>query len=103
MEKDISLLLKDLCCSRCKADFDEKSVKYIHEEKEYKIINLVCQKCGKEFGIAFLKITDNTSDDIKDIILRDNRDKPPIDSNEVIDAHEYIKDFETNWKKFLDN
>jgi hypothetical protein len=103
MEKSFKLLFKNLCCSKCKNDFDEDSIKSVHKEKDYNVIHLVCSKCGKDFGLAFLKLSDNISDNENDIELKDSRNKPPITSNEVIDAHEYIKDFENNWKKFIDD
>lgn len=103
MKKDISLLLKNLCCSKCKSDFDENSIKNIYQEGNYKVINLVCHKCGKDFGTAYLKVTDKTSDIENEVILNDVRNTPPITSDEVLDAHNQIKDFEKNWKKFIDN
>ena len=102
MEKDLSYMLKNLCCSQCKIDLDGKSVKFLHQDKDYKVINITCRHCGKDFGTIFLKLTDNISENIDDLILKDIRDKAPINTNEVIDAHEYIKEFETNWKKFID-
>lgn len=101
MEKDIATMLIDLCCSRCKNDFEQNDVTFIHKEGAYNVINITCSKCGKDFGTIYLKLTDNTSDNVADIILKDTRDKPPINSDDVIDAHEYIKDIEKNLEKFL--
>lgn len=101
MEKNLATMLKDLCCSRCKNDFEEKDITFIHSDGVYNVINITCSKCGKDFGTIYLKFTENTSENIKDLILKDTRDKPPISSDDVIDAHEYIKDIEKNFEKFL--
>lgn len=103
MKKEISLLLKNLCCSKCKSDFDENSIKFIYREKDYNVIHLFCSKCGKDFGMAYLNMNDKISEDEKDIILNDIRNTPPITTDEVIDAHNQIKDFEKNWKRFIDD
>ena len=103
MQKTFSKLLKNLCCSQCKSEFDDNSVTLINKEKEYISLKLHCNCCGKDFGTVFLKLTDTMPEKETDISLTDRRDIPPINSDDVIDAHEQIKDFEENWKKFLKN
>lgn len=103
MKKEISILLKNLCCSKCKSDFDETSVEFIYQENNYNVITLKCNNCGKDFGTAFLKLSDTISDMENDVALKDNRDTPPISADEVLDAHEQIKDFEKNWKNFIED
>ncbi|MBQ9688562.1 hypothetical protein IJV79_02875 [bacterium] len=103
MEKDIKQLFKNLCCSKCKADFDEHSIKTYAQEGEYLAVNLRCQNCGRDFGTAFLKLSANNGNTIDEIALQDSRNTPPITADEVLDAHEHIKDFEANWKKFIED
>ncbi len=103
MKKNISLLLKNLCCSQCKSNFDESSVKFITQDGNYNVIHLTCQKCGKDFGTAFLKLTEKTSENDAEIILNDIRNTPPISCDDVLDAHKQIKDFEKNWNKFIND
>lgn len=107
MKRKIATLFKDLCCSVCKADFDEESVfimrKEQNSEEEMIVFKLVCQKCGKSFGVAFLGISDfelkNYSED--DLVLHVQEGTAPISTDEVLDAHKFIKDFDENWKKFI--
>lgn len=107
MERKVATLFKDLCCSVCKADFDEKSVLIMREEKtpdeEMLVIRLTCQKCGKSFGIAFLGISDlklkNYSEN--DLVLQVQKGPAPIDADEVLDAHQFIKKLDKNWQKFI--
>jgi hypothetical protein len=108
MKRKIATLFSDLCCSACKADFDEKSVDIIREEKtpeeEMIVFRLACQNCGKSFGVAFLGISDfelkNYSDD--DLTLKVQIDAPPISTDEVLDAHKFIKKLDKNWQKFIE-
>lgn len=107
MERKLATLFKDLCCSVCKADFDEKSVVTMREEKntdgEMIVFKLNCQKCGKSFGVAFLGVSNvelkNYSDD--DLVLHVQEGAAPISADEVLDAHKFIKEFDENWKKFI--
>ena len=86
--KNIKELLSNLCCSKCRNDFDIDSVNVKSAEGNIYFAELLCNKCGKNFG---------------DIILNYNRiskthsalnilDGPePISIDDVIDAHEFIK------------
>lgn len=107
MKRKIATLFKELCCSVCKADFNEKSVTIMREEKkqneEMIVFKLTCQKCGKSFGVAFLGISDlklkNCSDE--DLTLHVQEGAAPISTDEVLDAHKFIKEFDKNWKQFM--
>ena len=107
MKRKIITLFKELCCSKCKSDFDEKSVVIMREEKtedeEMIVIRLVCQKCGKSFGVAFLGISDfelkNYTPD--DLALQVQVGATPINADDVLDAHKFIKKLDKDWKKFI--
>lgn len=107
MKRKISTLFKDLCCSACKSDFDEKSVIIMREEKmqgeEMIVFRLACQECGKSFGVAFLGISDFELKDYTedDLALQVQEGAVPISTDEVLDAHKFIRDFDKNWKKFI--
>lgn len=40
MENKIRAMFTNLCCSRCKADFDENSIKVIREEDSMLVVKL---------------------------------------------------------------
>lgn len=107
MKRKISTLFKDLCCSVCKADFNENSITIMREEKnldeEMIVFKLTCQECGKSFGVAFLGISDLTLKNYsqEDLVLHVQEGAAPISSDEVLDAHKFIKEFDKNWKKFI--
>ena len=107
MERKISTLFKDLCCSVCKSDFGEESVSIIRQEKSEDenilVIKLVCQNCGKSFGLTFLGISDIDLKEIddKDLQLKIKGDAPPITSDDVLDAHKFIKNLDKDWGKYI--
>jgi len=109
MRRKIATLFKDLCCSRCKASFDENSVFIIREEDSMLVFKLICEECSKTFGVAFLGISDfelkKDNDQVcdEDLVLKVQEGPAPIDVDDVLDAHKFIKDLEDGWKKFLDD
>lgn len=103
MDNKITTLFKNLCCSVCKADFDENSIKILRKEKDVIVIHLKCNYCGKEFGTAFLGTKDLNAEfyNIEKTPLKMIEDKPPISKDDVIDAHEFIKELDEHWSKYL--
>ena len=109
MKRKISTLFKDLCCSDCKSDFDEDSVRVMREEKtkgeEMLVVRIVCSNCGKSFGVAFLGISDlefkEGSDE--DLALQVQQGANPISVDDVLDAHKFIKTLDKNWQRFIEN
>lgn len=107
MKRKIATLFRDLCCSRCKMDFDENSVQIMREEKnpedEMIVIRLTCQECGKSFGVAFLGISDFELKNYQeeDLVLQIQEGANPINTDDVLDAHKFIKKLDKDWKKFI--
>lgn len=107
MKRKIALLFKNLCCSKCKSDFDESSVVIMREEQgndgEMLVFKLVCHTCGKSFGVAFLGTSDldvkNYDED--DLTLKVQEGPSPISTDDVLDAHKFIKAMDTNWQKYI--
>lgn len=107
MKRKIAKLFKDLCCSTCKSDFCEESVDIIRKEvtpdEEMIVFRLACQNCGKSFGVAFLGISDldikNCSDEDFALVVQEG--PPPISSDDVLDAHKFIRKLDKNWQKFI--
>lgn len=88
-KRKISALFKELCCSKCKADFDNSSVTIMREEDDLIVFRLSCPECEKSFGVAFLGIGDfelkNYSDE--GLALEVQEGENPITTDEVLDAH----------------
>lgn len=87
-QKDIKTMFSGLCCSHCKNEFSKNSIKILKRDCDIMVCRLSCEKCGKDFG---------------EIVFNFNRKKdkhsplnvvdgpPPISIDDVIDAHEFIK------------
>ena len=86
--EDIKNLFSNLCCSKCRNDFSIEDFTIKERHGDTLICNLTCKKCFKDFGdIVFnfnRKEKKHTSMEIIDGPL-------PISTDDVIDAHEFIK------------
>lgn len=87
-QKNIKTLFSNLCCSKCKNDFTADSLTIKRQEGKIYICNLVCNFCGKDFGDIIFK-SDEQSDKISPMEIIDG--PPPITSDDVIEAHRFIK------------
>ncbi len=103
MKKDVQKLFANLCCSNCRADFTEDSIKILREEDEFSVLQIVCNKCGKSFGIAFLGESGVALKGCRDedyaLELQDGPDAVSVD--DVLNAHKFIKNLGADWKKHL--
>ena len=103
MKKDMNKLFANLCCSACGADFTEESITVLRQEDEFSVLQIVCSKCKKSFGIAFLGESNFAVKNPKDEDLAFELQEGPdaISSDDVIDAHRFIKGLGADWKKHL--
>lgn len=103
MSNKIDILFKNLCCSKCKSDFDEQSIKILRKEKETLVINLHCNNCGKDFGTAFIGTKNINAEffDNKKTPLKMIEDLPPISKDDVLNAHKFLKELDEHWTKYL--
>ncbi len=95
----LKMLLENFCCSNCKCDFDEDSISVLREEAGLTVVQISCHNCGKSFGIALLGVSEL---DIKNPIPFEMEDCPDkISGDDVIDAHNFIKNLDENWQQYL--
>ena len=87
-EKGIKKLFENLCCSKCRNDFSSESITVKEREGDILICNLKCNVCGMDFGdVVFNFNRKSDKHDTMEII----DGPPPITSDDVINAHEFIK------------
>ena len=97
MKKKLKVLFDNLCCSQCKAGFDDESIVIKREEDGLLVTHLECKHCGKSFGVAFLGLS---GIEVKEPL--EVQDGPePINYDDVIDAHRFIKNLDEHWQDFL--
>lgn len=101
MKRKLKALFSNLCCSVCKHGFDEDSIQIKREEKGLSVVNLVCQNCGKNFGVAFLGFSNIEVKDEAQFPLEVQEGPEPISYDDVIDAHRFIKNLDENWRNHL--
>lgn len=100
----IKILFEDLCCSECKSDFTEDSIFLLRQENNLKVIQVICQNCGKSFGVALLGDCDvkDVSNVPKDQIALQIQEGPDaICYDDVIDAHNFFSKLEDDWQKYI--
>ena len=95
MEIDVKNLFQNLCCSHCKNEFDKDAITVKHQDGSLMTIHLKCSKCGKDFGLAYLNMVDGS----EALTVQDGPE--PITSDEVIDAHKFIKSLDKDWQNYL--
>lgn len=102
-KKLLNMLFSDMCCSECKSDFNEDSVFILRQEKNLKVLQIVCQNCGKSFGIALLggcdeKVSSKSKDDLA-LQIQDGPDA--IGYDDVLDAHNFFSNLDDDWQKYI--
>ncbi|MBQ8458890.1 hypothetical protein IJ541_02170 [bacterium] len=87
-KKDINVLFSGLCCSRCKNDFAENSIKILERDCDIMLCSLTCAKCGKDFGEIVFNFNRKSN---KHTPLEIIEGPPPINYDDVIEAHKFLK------------
>ncbi len=103
-KKLINMLFSDMCCSECKSDFTEDSVFVLRKEKNLSVIQIICQNCGKSFGIAILGDCDEKdalSHPASELALQIQDGPDAICYDDVIDAHNFFKNLDEGWEKYI--
>lgn len=97
---DYKKVFPNFKCPNCGDEILSDDIKTVRDEDDgLVVLQFQCKKCSRCFGVAFLGIT---SEDLsKSISAFDNKELPPINFDDVIDAHKYIKNLDENWSKFL--
>lgn len=102
-KKLINMLFSDMCCSECKSDFNEDSVFILRQEKNLNVVQIVCQNCGKSFGIALLGGCDEkeSSKPKEDLALQIQDGPDAICYDDVLDAHNFFSNLDDDWQKYI--
>lgn len=100
-------LFSNMCCSNCKTDFDENAINIVREEEGMFVLKIICPKCQKSFGLAFLGL--NTID-LKQNYTNEEMalnflplEPQPINYDDVLDAHKFIQNLDETWMKYIKN
>lgn len=102
-KKFLDTILSDMCCSDCRTDFTADSVKIIRQEKDLYVVQIICTKCGKAFGMAlFGNCADKNKNYADNDLVLEIQDGPDaINYDDVIDAHKFIQSLDADWQKHI--
>ena len=64
-------------------------------------MHLTCQHCGKSFGAAFLGLTNIELKNPEDMAFEVVEGPEAINYDDVIDAHRFIQNLDSDWQKYL--
>lgn len=101
MKNKIKILLSNLCCSNCKAGFDEDSITINQFGQDFIITDIICQNCGKKFSFAFLGLNNIEVKNPEELPLVVCDGPTPINIDDVIDAHRFINNLDEHWQDYL--
>lgn len=101
-----------LHCPHCNRSFTQESVRLIREEEDYWVVKVSCTSCLNSAGIAIVGIEYEEISKkhpkrfglAKEFSPHEElkfRDKPPINTDDVINAHNFIQSLGSDWMKFL--
>lgn len=102
----------NLNCPNCDSNFSQDGIKLLKKENDFWIVKIFCNTCNTLAGIAIVGIEhleiNGSKKEIKNIELTDNdikkfSGKPPITTDDVIEAHNFIKNLGSDWMKYLKN
>ena len=77
---------------------------YFRKENNLSVLQVVCQNCGKSFGIALLGTCDEkemAASSQSDLALQVQDGPDAICYDDVIDAHNFFKNLDENWEQYI--
>jgi hypothetical protein len=99
-------------CNFCHSHFEPAGVHLVREEEGVFIVDVSCCQCERHAGLAMVSVDKSLMPNYKPR-FQDPELTPaeldrlaiyePISSDDVLDAHHFIQDIESNWKKYLTN
>lgn len=98
MKKNLEKLFENLCCGFCKHSFDSESFEILRRDENHLIASFSCKYCGNDFGLTLIGYNDL---EVKDAPPCPEKTRAPIDYDDVIEAHRFIKNLKGDWNKYL--
>lgn len=85
-------------CKHCNRPFTEDAVYMLKQDKYVTVVRIVCSHCKVPLGTAII-----SGKDIRFPTRTKSKPEgpPAITKDEVLDAHEFFKNLEGDWMKYL--
>jgi len=92
-------------CVLCNDTFKPEGITLIKEEDNYFVVNIKCMTCDQPVGIAVVSVVSQPDleefDDEAYTDTDDNKKLPPINYDDVIEAHKFFSNLGSDWTKYL--
>jgi len=95
-------------CRFCSHSFTSDGIQLLREEPGVLVVRVTCKTCGHPLGVAIVGTTPRPAriqpQHPRDWTKRDKErlvGQPPITYDDVIAAHQFFKDLDTDWHKHL--
>ena len=99
-EEYIKLIFTNMVCSCCDTQFTPDCIEIIRVEDNIAVVKIVCQNCHKNYGIAIIGIEESAQNDTFEDYVQ-IPDLPPITTDDVIEAHNFINKLGNDWSKYI--
>jgi hypothetical protein len=94
-------------CRFCNHHYTADGIKLLREDPGSLVVKIVCNICDRALGVAIIGTTietkRRTSTDL-DWTKKDSLkflDKPAITYDDVLDAHKFFQELDSDWAKYL--
>ncbi len=95
-------------CNFCTTHLEPEGIELIRHDKGVYIVNVHCVHCSKQMGIALVGLegSDHVSHNYVDPELTPQElerlgNFEPIDYDDVLNAHDFFSNLDSDWQKFV--
>jgi hypothetical protein len=98
-------LLDNIRCVVCSEEYDEADVSIMGQQEELWMLMVSCQHCGTQGIILAIVREDEEIDFITDLTpeeLERVHELPPITGDDVLDIHQFLRDFDGDVRELFE-
>ena len=98
-------LMTSIPCAVCQHSYTPGDVHIVDHRDEVWIMAVTCAHCGTQ-GLVFAMIKEEESDSVSDPTPQEwarFREMPRIDADDVLDVHEFLRDFDGDFVSLFED
>ena len=100
-------------CNFCTHHLEPDGIELIRQDHEVYVVNVQCTRCTRQMGIALVGLEGSEADGISatgrlytdpeltELEMERLANFEPIGYDDVLDAHEFFKNLDGDWRKYL--
>jgi hypothetical protein len=103
----IQSFFSQMRCNFCSHSFEPDDIQLIRQEDGIFIVNVFCNHCGTQNGVAMVGVESPSGvPQFEDPELTPEEvsrlaEFEPITENDVLDAHHFLQNLDSDWMKFI--